>query len=320
MPNYYNRPFRLSLMDLRQLRSFMAVVELGSLNRAAQKLRVAQPALSRHIALLEREVGVKLLQRHPRGSTATAAGKVLAAHAASVLETVARAKHDLAHLAQAALEPVRLGLPPTVSVLLPPSFIPTVQARFPRISLQVRDAWTGHLLELLKEGRLDYAVVCTCQADQHMVTRNLVSEQMRLISAPSVGRRGIVSWAELAGLRLALPPSPHGGRIAIEAAFETQGVSPNVVFEHEVLGVLVSAVINGDACALMSQRDAALQFGRNEYIARPIARPGIKNTLVLAMPKRSTTAELRDNILNFLADQLSLFIKQSYRIPIPRLE
>ena len=304
-------------MDLRQLRSFMAVVELGSVNRAAQKLRVAQPALSRQIALLEREVGVKLLQRHSRGSTATAAGKVLAVHAAAVLETVARAKHELAHLAQATLEPIRLGLPPTVSGLLPPSFVPTVQARFPRVSLQVRDAWTGHLLELLKEGRLDYAVVCTCQADQHMVTRNLVSEQMRLIAAPSAGRRGGVGWAELAGLRLALPPPLHGGRIAIEAAFEAQGISPNVVFEHEVLRVLVSAVITGDACTLMSQRDAALQFGGNEYVARPIARPGIKNTLVLAMLRRPKSGASRDDLFCFLADQLALFIKQSYHFRIP---
>ena len=72
-------------MDVRQLRYFVAIAEEGSLSAAAQRLNVAQPALSQHVIALEGRLEVKLLERSPRGVTLTQPGEVLLAHARSIL-------------------------------------------------------------------------------------------------------------------------------------------------------------------------------------------------------------------------------------------
>src|SRR2546430_8518736 len=86
-----NRPERVDLMELRHLRYFGAVAEEGSFVRAAGRLRVAQPALSKQIRDLEREVGVKLFERLPRGARVTRAGEQFLGNARSALESATRA-------------------------------------------------------------------------------------------------------------------------------------------------------------------------------------------------------------------------------------
>src|SRR5205814_4826337 len=81
----------IDLMELRHLRYFVAVAEEGSFLRAAGRLRVAQPALSKQIRALEREVGVKLFERLPRGTRVTRAGEQFLGNARSALESATRA-------------------------------------------------------------------------------------------------------------------------------------------------------------------------------------------------------------------------------------
>src|SRR3546814_4180369 len=82
-------------MDLRQLRTFLHVAELGSLGRAAERLRVAQPALGRQIRLLEEELGVPLFTRHGRGMAPTPAGRILLDRASAILRLVADTRAEV---------------------------------------------------------------------------------------------------------------------------------------------------------------------------------------------------------------------------------
>src|SRR3546814_19561694 len=105
-------------MDLRQLRTFLHVAELGSLGRAAERLRVAQPALGRQIRLLEEELGVPLFTRHGRGMAPTPAGRILLDRASALLRLVADTRAEVSAERDAVKGTVSLGVPPNVGAVL----------------------------------------------------------------------------------------------------------------------------------------------------------------------------------------------------------
>jgi LysR family nitrogen assimilation transcriptional regulator len=257
------------------------IVELGSFNRAAANLHVAQPALSRHIAMLEREIGVPLLTRRADGSRPTPAGEVLAAHASAILRGVEDARRETARAGLGSLEMVRLGIPPSLSVAFPMDFVPAMQAAFPKISLFVREAWTGHLVELLVDKKLDYVVISRCQLRSGMSALDLISESLCLVSRRA-RCAGAVTWDQLVNTPLVLPPPPHGTRMVVDAAFRLVGLLPRIALETEVLKVMTSVVVSGAASAILSRRDAVNQFECGKYITRRITGPELRNELVLA--------------------------------------
>src|SRR3954447_19204692 len=97
-------------LGLRQLRYFIAIADAGVLSRAAETLNIAQSALSHHVAALEADLGVKLLERRPRGVALTAAGQRLYEHARAVLASLGKAEEDIRTFNEAAAGPVSLGL------------------------------------------------------------------------------------------------------------------------------------------------------------------------------------------------------------------
>ena len=105
-------------MDLKQLRTFMHVADLGSLSRAAERLHLSQPALSRQIKLLEEEVGEALLKRTGRGVEITEAGQVLAGRASRILSEMERLHADMADYKGRIRGQVVLGLPPSAGLFV----------------------------------------------------------------------------------------------------------------------------------------------------------------------------------------------------------
>lgn len=138
-------------VELRQLEYLVKIGHEGSASRAAEWLHLTQPALSRQIADLEREIGRPLFQRGPRGMRLTAAGAAVSAAAQQILSQVAQLS-EVARVAESAGVPVRVSLPPG----LPEEWF---RARVPRYGfvLSLEDASTDHAMRLLDAGALDFA-------------------------------------------------------------------------------------------------------------------------------------------------------------------
>jgi len=126
-------------MDVRQLRYFTEIVEAKSFTRAADRVRVAQPALGLQIRKLEEELGVSLLHRHSRGVEPTEAGIVLLGHANAILKQIEQAQRDVTDLSGPPRGAVVLGITPTASALLATRLIRTCQALYPGVSLNLFD-------------------------------------------------------------------------------------------------------------------------------------------------------------------------------------
>src|ERR1700747_3179676 len=150
---------RLESMDFRQLKTFACVAELGSLSKASDTLRVAQPALSRQIKLLEHELRTELFTRHGRGIAVTDAGRLLLARTGGIVRQIDQIRDDIQSAGGAPSGRVVLGLVPTVSCVLSARLARRTVETYPGISLCIVESYSGHLIEWLHRGEMDLAVI-----------------------------------------------------------------------------------------------------------------------------------------------------------------
>jgi DNA-binding transcriptional LysR family regulator len=144
-------------MDERQLERFVDVVESGSLSRTSNRLNISQPALSKSLRLLEEQLGIKLLERGPRGVKLTKFGDVFYRRARSIASQFRRAREDLGELKGSAAGQVSLGATPGPGVLdrIVPDAVWRIAAKRPWLRVTVRSGTSQELLPALHQGDLD---------------------------------------------------------------------------------------------------------------------------------------------------------------------
>ena len=146
-------------MDLRRLSYFVEACDRGSLTAASLAIDVAQPALSRQIRELEREMGVELLHRTGRGVAPTYAGRHLLDGARRLLAESEKLREDVRALAGATAGEAVIGMPPTVGRVLTVPLTRMLAARHPQLSLRIMEGFSGTMLEALQAGRIDLAIL-----------------------------------------------------------------------------------------------------------------------------------------------------------------
>ena len=249
-------PRKLS-MELRQLRYFVRIVELGSMSRAALDLDVVQSALSQQITRLEGELATRLLQRTPRGVAPTEAGLAFFREAQLTLR---HADQAVRAAQQARLSgTVTVGLAPTTAGVLGLPLMQAMRARYPDVRLHMVESMSGHLTAMLNARELDLAVLFDTrlhQAQQATGARRwamapLLEEDLFLICARDRGHPGgrhlpgTLTVAELGQEPLILPTGPHGLRSTLDTAFARDRVAPHVVLEVDSLAMVMAAVDAG---------------------------------------------------------------------------
>lgn len=167
-------------MDLRQLRYFVTIVQTGSMAAAAKQLHLAQPALSHHLKNLEREFDTRLLERGPKGMSATAKGELLYQHAVALLRQAGNIESAMLHgTAPAAV--VSLGLPKTVARLLAFPVFARMKKSHPAIQLQITEGYSSELGRAAVESRLDLAVVVSPAPSSGARVMELLTEQLFVV-------------------------------------------------------------------------------------------------------------------------------------------
>ena len=273
-------------MDLRQLRTFRAVAELGSLSKASDRLRVAQPALSRQIKLLEHELRTDLFTRNGRGMVLTAAGQLLLDRTAGLVRQIEQVRDDIQSASGTPSGRVVLGLVPTVSCVLSARFARRIIEACPDISLCIVESYGGHLIEWLHRGEMDLAVIYGPSSDLHLSVRTLGRDELVAIGPRGCGLagRGHVDIGWLAEQKLVLPSHSHGLRALIEKAAARKNLPLRVLIEADSFRVLTSFVEEGLGYTLLPQSAVRAEIADGRLEAAPIARPAISRELILASP------------------------------------
>lgn len=265
-------------MELRQIRYFVRVVELGSMSRAALELDMVQSALSQQISRLEGELSTRLLQRSSKGVTPTEAGLAFFREAQLTLrhaEQAARAAQQ-ARLSGS----VSVGLAPTTAAVLGLPLLRAMRERYPDVRLHLVESMSGHVTTMLNARQLDLAVLFNTDPGRRWSVMPLLEEKLYYIRARSSVKGKLpaqVRAASLKGEPLIMPTGGHGLRSALDAVFCRARIQPTVVAEIDSLTMLMDAVEAGLGgslqpwSAVSRYSDAAERFALSE-LADPLAR------------------------------------------------
>ena len=260
-------------MRLRHLRYFAAVAEARHLSRAATALHVAQPALSRQIHDLERELGVPLLDRHSRGVAPTAAGEVLARGSVQLLVDIALAFDRAESAAAGRSGKVVIGLPRVALVRgIAAALDRALRERHPDITLVVREIDGVQAWDLVASGELDLGVGTTPPTESPLsvepVWEDVVNRALIPATHELAGRKRVRA-AELSGLPLFVPPRGLPAHLlqSLIAQLTAAGLrSPLLTLDTGLAGAQLM-VAAGRGWILMSE---AMSKGRPSGTATPL--------------------------------------------------
>jgi LysR family nitrogen assimilation transcriptional regulator len=271
-------------MELRQLRYFVAIVDHGSLSRAALVLHVAQPALTQQLRQLEEELGVQLLHRSAQGVLSTDAGKVFYEHAQAILKQVADAQAAVVQSAERPSGSVTLGLPHSISGALALPLLAAIRQRYPEITLQLTEEITGSLAEQLRAGRINLAVLFDDGQLGSFTATPLVEEELRFIcraDAPEAAGKDSLPLRDVLDTTLILPGLQHGVRPRIESTARAAGLATRNVIEINSIAILKSAILAGMGATILPVAPVQVEVERGAMRALAIHDPAIARTVVL---------------------------------------
>ncbi len=288
----------MELIELRRLRAFVAVAEEGHITRAAERLGIQQPPLTRLVAGLERDLGVRLLHRLPRGGRPTEAGLALLEEARAVLaraEGVAEAVRRAARGERGRLAigfTSSAGLHPLVSALLR-----RFRARWPGVALVLQEASSGELEDALLQERLDAAFLRSSGGwREGLVAEHVLDEELVIVlpaDHPLAAEEAPLPLTGLAREPFVLYRRQAGAGLydTILAACRDAGFNPIITQEAPLLPATFSLVAAGMGISIVPA--SMRRLGGEGLVYRPIAaQPALLAPLRLALRKGPGAATL----------------------------
>lgn len=275
-------------MELRQLRYFVAIVDHGSLSRAARVLHIVQPALTQQVQQLEEELGASLLHRSAQGMQATDAGKIFYQHALAILKQVADAKSAVNQSTDKPSGTVALGIPQSASGALAFPLLTAVRAAYPDIVFQLTEELTGNLTEQLASGRLNLAILFDDGQLGKFNTKPLVEEQMMYITRANsqfACKRKSINLDKVLQAPLILPSIQHGVRPRIEQVVREQGRQIDNVIDITSIAILKSAILADMGATILPVSPLLAEIERGEMRACPISDVQLSRTVSLCSSK-----------------------------------
>ncbi|MBI6885016.1 LysR substrate-binding domain-containing protein [Pseudomonas putida] len=232
-------------MDLKQLRYFTKIAELGNMTRASESLRIAQPALSQQISNLESELGTRLFDRGVYGARLTSSGELLYGHAKSLLRQVQDVREAISEEVQHPTGRVAIGIPGSTAKLLAEPLLRTVLQEG-TILLEIVERPSAELIDLVATGKLDLAVVVDAQKRKGARISPLFTEQMCAVLPMEMKKgKASVKLKDIAESPLILPSAPSTIRQRVEAALLDKHLKYRVVSEVSSTDLLIRLVSAG---------------------------------------------------------------------------
>ncbi len=246
-------------MDLRHLRYFQAVAEELSFSKAARRLRIAQPALSRAVRDLEHEIGVQLMDRDRRSVRLTPAGAVLLRETSLLMDRLDESLRRVRRAAAGEDGELRLGYigPPTQPFL--GRLLREYRRRFPRITVILEERTPERVWEMVSRGRLAIGLTRPVLAHEALGLKSLTLRQETLcVVVPAdhlLAKRDSVQWRDLANEPIILLARREGAgsHDAILAACQQAGFTPRLAHTPSLIGTIQQYVEAGAGIGIVPE-------------------------------------------------------------------
>jgi DNA-binding transcriptional LysR family regulator len=291
-------------VQLQQIAYFVAVAETRHFTQAAERMRVAQPSLSKQINALETELGAPLLSRARGNVTLTPAGEALLPLARRMLADADTARREVAELAGLRRGRVRLGATPSLCAGLLADVLARFHGDFPGIELRVEEGGSRDLVRDLARGQLDLALIILPlqSSDPSLVTEEILRENLVVVSASERVRRPNMRIEDLRGRPMVMFRRGYDVREATLAACRQAGFEPRFAVEGGEMDAVLRFVEAGLGIAVVP---SMVLENRPALTGTPLV-PGLRRTVALAHrkdvePTRAAQA-FRATLLSFLGD------------------
>lgn len=268
----------MELMDLRQIRCFVAAYEEGSFSKAAQREHCTQPGLSLYIQNLESTLTHRLFDRGARGVTPTIAGRHFYACCVDILKSVGNAKQRMLDMVGSVATKINVGVPPTLLKGVLPIMLPGYLSSNPYVDVRLAEAYSGTLTEWVVSGEVEVAIVTKPPVHLGLETSHFFRDRLVLVTGPgSKARRKSrplrLSTSELEKMNLILPSPQHSLRQVIEAALRLGATGFGRILEIDGMIGTLELVKRSDWATVVASTAVADEVKRGSLVSQQIYGP-----------------------------------------------
>lgn len=262
-----------NFMNLKQISYFIKIAELRSFTLAANALYVSQPALSRQMSQLEDEIGTALFIRSDKGLKLTDAGVLLRQRAPTILSDVAQLRNDLqTAYSQAPAGVLSVGIGMSLRDILTVPVISGFQQEYPNVALDILESVTGPLIEDIKSGNIDCALVFELDPSAQVIAEPFVKERLFLVGPPDADfrNRTTMKAEEIFENALISTKADNPIRKKIEAIAQDFSKEPKIAFETNAVSTMVSCVVLGGYYSVLPYSSICKAVQESKVVAVPV--------------------------------------------------
>lgn len=297
-------------MDLKQLRYVVQIADSGSISKASDLLRVAQPSLSLQLKSVEEELGVRLLTRHARGVALTEDGKVFVEYARRILHEMDQIPQVLRSASTNPTGKVSIGLPTSACRGLSIPLIEAAGRCYPGVKLHIVEAMTGYLDEWIQSGKLDIALLYNHKAYENVAWTEMMVEELMVIAAAGseVGALDKVQFTSLGDMPLVLPGTPNTLRNVLERLTSRMDLDIKVALDCDSLPGILQLVKAGYFTVLPSFA-VKQEIADGTLKAVPLVNPTPSWTLSVVLSKRTANAHCSQAVAKLMAETIRSMVE-----------
>lgn len=265
-------------MKLQQLLYLIQVAESGSFTRAATKLNLAQPALSRQIRLLEEDLGVPLFRRDGRGVEPTAAGRELVGRATTLFSDLYEMRQAVMRYRGTVEGIVTIGMMPLLGAHVVPSLLLRARELHPNVKINFMIGMSHAIHEWAISGRVDFGVVSTAvESSTYLVSEEIAHDRLHLVAsaADDGAAEGSVTFAEALSQPLVIPNKANGIRAVIDRYALGRDVAVAPVLEVDSIEIIKRLIPTGIGRTILPRFSVAAEVAAGLFRSHPIVEPDL---------------------------------------------
>lgn len=293
-------------MELRQLRYFLQVADFKSFSRAALAVRIAQPALSRHIRKLEEELGVALFYRDGRGAILTEQGQRYYERVSEILRQLDQATAELQSDDDAPTGEVSLGVPTELGPHFILQIVQAFRSRYPNARIRVLESGSAQIAEWLQSSRLDAGFIYDPQDYQSLPIKSMVEETLYLIGPKGdrVTAPESVPFHQVVHLPLILPELGGNLRQRITGAAAEFGLTAHCETDIDSMPAIKQAVIDGAGYSILPYAVVGDEVQRGLLSAARVIEPDLVRPLGFAIRPNGALSLVTNKLVALVQHEL----------------
>lgn len=292
-------------LNLHLLRLFMTVAEQGSFSRAAQAAHISQPAVSKGIQELEKQVGLSLLERGARGVRLTEAGTRLQEHARAIFAAEDAAEEELRAFRGVSGGSLRIGASLTIANYYLPPILARFHEKYPQLNLHLTSQNTETIAALLLDYKLDVALVEGPVHHERIEVRYWRNDRLVVVAAAEhpLAQQGPLDAADLNDVLWVVREPGSGTREVVEAALQARHLHWSHTLEINSTAAIKQTVASGLGLAMVSLHAAADQIALGKLRVLPVADLEVTRPLSLLQLKNRAPSVAARTLERFLVEK-----------------